>query len=101
MLIDAGGARMREREWQREFEEEFPVHPSDKIPPVEENSSVTVSVTETHNGIACDCIDKVMMLKVGQELELSHVCHDGRLDKVIAKIISIDPEHGSAKVSNV
>lgn len=60
---------------------------------------VTVHVTETHDGEACDCIEKDMTLGVGDEVELTHTCHDGRVDKVVATVTSIHlpVEHGEAK----
>ena len=99
MLIDAGGARIRDRErFQQEAAETF----TEKVKRELTKPTVTVVVTETHDGDACDCIDKTLTLEVGQELELEHVCHDGRVDKVIAKVTAIDhpktPEHGKARV---
>lgn len=61
---------------------------------------VAFIVTETHDDKPCDCItEKRIVLKVGEEIELTHVCHDGRVDKVIAKMVAVEfaePEHGSA-----
>jgi hypothetical protein len=74
------------------------------VPPKPE-ATVTVTVTETHDGQVCDCIDQEMTLRVGDELTLDHVCNDGRVDKVIAKVKAIkvertEPEHGTATVQN-
>lgn len=63
---------------------------------------MTVTVTETHDGKVCDCINQEMTLRVGDELTLDHVCHDGRVDKVVATVVAIgierDLEHGQATV---
>lgn len=61
--------------------------------------TVRVRTKETHDGDACACVDKEMTLRVGDTIELEHVCHDGRVDKVFAEILSIDVpkpavEHG-------
>lgn len=104
MLLDQGGARMRARE---DFEMDRLMTPVKTAKTAKKKAtpeaSVRVAVTETHDGEACDCIDKEMVLKVGGELELEHICHDGRVDKVIARVLAIDvpapTEHGKATVS--
>lgn len=72
-----------------------------QLPKAKPEPTVTVHVTETHDGEPCDCIEQDMTLKVGQEVELTHTCHDGRVDKVVARVTSINvpgPEHGTAEV---
>lgn len=101
-MLDQGGAQIREAErraedawWWDRVRAKLDETSVDKVP------SVTVAVTETHDGAPCDCIDKRLTLIVGQELELTHTCHDGRVDKVVAQVVSIDtplePEHGKAE----
>ncbi len=52
--------------------------------------TVTVEVVETHDGEECECIDGMeRVLTVGDELVLDHVCVDGRVDKVTAKVVRI------------
>lgn len=99
-MIDAGGAAMRQREMMEDWEKPSVSRPK-AVPPESvavPETTVTFSITETHDGEACECIDQTMTLKVGDELELLHTCHDGRVDKVIARIVSVDlpkaPEHG-------
>ncbi len=99
MLIDQGGAQIRDEPIRYRERDTGPRITARKI--AEPNSTVTVVVSETHDGAPCDCIDKELVLEIGQELELTHVCHDGRVDKVIAKVKAIKtvpgpPEHGSA-----
>lgn len=92
-MLDAGGARMRERDLPMRYRV-----PTTSPRPKPE-ATVTVHVTETHDGEACDCIEEDMTLRVGQEVELTHVCHDGRVDKVVARVTAITPaapEHGAA-----
>lgn len=104
-MLDQGGARVNreanQRATDRRFAEMAEAGRADRARV--KTANVTVSVTETHDGDGCDCIDKTLVLEVGQELELTHTCHDGRVDKVIAKVVSIDgvpraPEHGGAQI---
>ncbi len=53
---------------------------------------VVVKVSETHDGDPCGCVDEEMTLKVGDSVELTHTCHDGRVDKVTALVVGIN--HG-------
>jgi hypothetical protein len=124
-LIDQGGARMRERDWQfdetpfgeRLKEEAARQKREAKAVTDAANQAalklsggqacITVEVVETHNGEPCDCIAddaKRMVLCVGDTLDLTHVCHDGRKDVVSAKVVAInfpaptEPHHASAEV---
>lgn len=102
-MIDAGGARMRERDQMEDWGKDNKVRiPGFRIPPIRKpEPTVTVHVTETHDGEPCDCIEQDMVLKVGQEVELTHTCHDGRVDKVVARVTAINipgPEHGTVEV---
>lgn len=103
MLLDQAGARVRSATEDRQRLGEGVAREMQKVREMQRQSpvsTVTVEIHETHDGTPCDCIDKTLTLEIGQELELCHVCHDGRVDKVIAKVVSIkaaaSPEHGSA-----
>lgn len=52
--------------------------------------TVTVAVKETHDGEDCGCIDQERTMAVSDTIRLIHTCHDGRVDVVEAKILSID-----------
>lgn len=91
MVIDAGGARMWERDQQRTAERFLPKPPAATAPAPE--WSVFVTVVETHDGEPCECIDpkaSEMTLRVGDTIELTHTCHDGRVDKVTARVQAIN-----------
>lgn len=99
MAIDKGGARRWEEE--REHRINLPGFPIEAMPKRRLATYVRVEVHETHDGADCECIDSEITLRVGDTLELSHTCNDGRLDKVIAKVVEIavaEPEHGLAQV---
>lgn len=90
---------MRRRDQLAQEVEEF-LRPLPQPRATNRPGTVVVHVTETHDGDACDCIEKTMTLEVGDEVELTHICHDGRVDKVVARVTAINPptEHGTAEV---
>lgn len=93
-MIDKGGARRWEQEQERGG---FLIEAMAK----KDSTFVRIKVHETHDGENCGCIDSEMTLLVGDTLELTHTCHDGRVDKVIASVVEIsraEPEHGLAQV---
>lgn len=56
-----------------------------------EDPSVALEVVETHDGSECDCIEQSSRtLKVGDTLELHHVCVDGRVDVIRATVKRIN-----------
>lgn len=95
VLLDKGGAMFHQRQQMRaeagrdelvdQATAEF--HQSQTGP-----LRVSFEIVETHDGDECPCLDdvKTTTLGVGDVLELTHTCHDGRVDKVIAKITAIE-----------
>lgn len=108
MLLDKGGARIREEAQNasvdafiKRLERDKPkrekairdheAQKADKVrATVKSGPKVRVKVEETHDGEACECITKEMTVEIGQTIELEHVCHDGRVDIVRATIISVE-----------
>lgn len=107
MALDAGGARMRERNRQSVSKTaDVFIKAARRAQPesTSTESTVRVKTFETHDGKPCDCAEasKEMTLRVGDKVELEHICHDGRVDKVIAEVLSIDVpppavEHGTVR----
>lgn len=105
-MIDQGGAMWRERDRKESgarMEERIRLaHERRAKEAAQAEATVIVKVTETHDGEDCGCVDQEMTLRVGETVELTHTCHDGRVDKVMARVVSINPaqgpEHGSAAV---
>lgn len=113
-VIDKGGAAMRERnriqdsaveDFKRRIKRMKEPRDPVRLVPVRQpaESSIVVDVVETHDGVECDCIDheaQEMTLRVGDTIELTHTCHDGRVDIVKATIreINLPTEHAKVKV---
>lgn len=105
MLLDRGGARIREKA-QDSAVDAFVADLKRRLPDREKaikdfeadkasarvvaGPRVRVRVEETHDGEACECITKEMTVEIGQSIELEHVCHDGRVDIVRATVISVE-----------
>lgn len=97
--LDVGGAKV----WKpppSDFGAELNRRSVEMHKRMQPNPTVTVRTSETHDGAGCDCIDEELTLSVGETIELTHTCHDGRVDKVIATVLSIDVpppvvEHGA------
>ncbi len=49
---------------------------------------LTFRVYETHDGVECKCINELVPIRIGDTINLLHTCHDGRVDKVEAKLLS-------------
>lgn len=105
MLLDKGGARIREAQNKSMdmFFERLDRPEREKVTRAREDEvadkatarvktgpKVRVKVEETHDGEACECISKEMTVEIGQSIELEHVCHDGRVDIVRATVISVE-----------
>lgn len=108
MLLDKGGARIREESQDRAVDafverlkrdkpardkeiKRWEGEVADKArASVKKGPRVRVKVEETHDGEACECITKEMTVEIGQSIELEHVCHDGRVDIVRATVISVE-----------
>lgn len=86
-LIDRGGAEV----WRRSERTTVQRHRMVEPPPAPKPAArVVVEVVETHDGKPCACVDSPRKeLTVGDVLELTHVCHDGRVDVVRATVVSI------------
>ena len=102
-MIDAGGARLREREASRQWANEVAAMMKAQ-PATPPEPTVVVRVVETHNGGECDCIEgpAERTLRVGDELILHHTCVDGRKDEVKATVVRFTPsppEHATATVT--
>lgn len=106
-MLDKAGARMHEaRQTEAIKKDPFGTGQTKESPfriPVIEvepppKYKVRFVVTETHDGEPCECIDQEITIGVGDSIELTHTCHDGRVDKVIGKLTEIvfPVEHGSA-----
>lgn len=117
-LLDEGGARVRREQEIEDTANRFRLPPSlvedGRFGPKQEQpvllsvpaAEVVFEVFETHDGEECDCITgRHTILQVGDEITLTHTCHDGRVDKVVAKVMAIQaptpiaPEHAEVSVS--
>lgn len=52
-------------------------------------ATVTLSTKETHDDEGCECISGTVTLAVGDTLVLTHVCNDGRVDRIVAQVLAI------------